>query len=231
MKKLLLCIIVSLLLCAGCTSRLDAEAISDHASDGIVISGLTENDFTVTVGELAALDMVERSASASRSNGQEVHIDANGPLLDTFLRTYGKKQTDFTSIRFSATDNYSIAVSHDVLAGREIVLALGDGGKPLSGDDAPVRVVIPGERAMYWVRHLCRIDFETDTAASMRSQKIVFLETAAGLLHSSDYEYYGETDRVVSVKDLFNAYVGKTDEKTKVNLIASDGLQKNRDKR
>ena len=225
-KKTLVCFFLCLIFfIAGCSSTIDAEAIADYASEQIVISGLTEQDFVITVNDLAALQMVERSASTTRSNGQEVHIDANGPLLDTFLSIYGKNQTDFSRIRFTATDDYSIAVTQDVLAEREIVLALGDGGNPLSEDDIPVRVVIPGERAMYWVRHLCRIDFENDTV-DQRSQKIVFLEKAASLLPSSDYEYYGEMDQVVSVKDLFDTFINSVNDADKVELIAADGLEK-----
>lgn len=225
-KKAWLIILTCLLfLAAGCATEADRRTIADYAADEIVVRGLTEADFSVSISDLAALPTVERSASASRANGEQVHIDAVGPLLDTFLAAYGKSQRDFSSIRFTATDDYSIAVDQDVLSQREIVLAISDGGQPLSADDQPLRVVIPGERAMYWVRHLCRIDFESGTTAAA-CRKVVFLEAATRLLPTSDYEYYGVTDQAVTVNDLLNTFNIADSTVDEVTLSAADGLSK-----
>ena len=145
--------------CGG--GSVDEDSIAAYADAEILVSGLTDSDISVKVSDLAALETVSRAASATRSNGEKVKITAVGPLLDTFLAQYGHMQTDFTRVRFTASDGYVITVDGNVLANRQIILALSDGGKALSAEDEPVRVVIPGERAMYWVRHLSGISFET----------------------------------------------------------------------
>jgi hypothetical protein len=192
----------------------------------IVIQGLAPEEFTVSVGALQGLEAVTRPASARRSNGQTVSVNAVGPLLETWLAPYGKSQKDFSRIRFSANDGYSIAVSREVLENREIILALFDGKSPLSSEDGPVRVIIPGERAMYWVRQLSRISFESGTA-SARPTKLILLEEAAAVLPQMDYEYYGAVDKAVTVSDLFSAYAAEDNKGSFVSLLAADGLEKN----
>ncbi len=217
-------IMLSIFMLISCSDSQDKNAIADYADQKITISGLTDEDFTVTVADLAALDSVERSASAERSNGEKVSIDAVGPLLDTFLAKYSKSQSDFTSIRFTAADKYSIAVGSQVLQNREIVLAVSDGGNALSEDDQPLRVVIPGERAMYWVRHICRIDFVSGETAS-QCRNMVFLESAVKTLKSSDYDYNGVTDKVIADSDLLDKYASEENADT-LTLTAADGLTK-----
>jgi hypothetical protein len=213
---------------AGCARFPDAAVVAAYAEEDILITGLSDADFSVDASVLVDLEQVARSASATRANGEKVSINAQGPLLETFLAQYGKHQADFSRIRFTASDGYSIAVSQDMLKNREIILALADGGKPLSSEDAPVRVVIPGERAMYWVRLLNRIDFESEdgAAGAVQTRKLVFLEEAVRPLPAEDYDYYGAIDRTVTVKALLEAYGLSGDAGGRVYLLASDGLEK-----
>ena len=215
------------LLLLGCQKELNLSDLSVYKDTEITISGLQETDFTITVEDLTALDMVSRKTSAKRANGETVSITAEGPLLDIFLAAYGYKQTDFTRIRFIASDNYSIALTQNVLQNREVILAVADGGSPLKEEDQPVRVVVPGERAMYWVRMLSKISFESGAEASsaVACRKIILLEAAANSLPMQDYEYYGAQDKTVRVTDLFGNYAGGVDA-ANVHLIAGDGLEK-----
>ncbi len=226
-KPVAVCVILllNLLVFAGCQSELDAKNISAYAEEQITISGLLDEDFTITVNDLAALETVSRKTSAKRANGETVSINAVGPLLDTLLAQYGYSQTDFSRIRFTASDKYSIVFSENILQNREIVLAVADGSSALSADDLPVRVVVPGERAMYWVRKLSSISFESDNsgAAVVGCEKIVMLETAAANLPAQQYDYYGSLDQTVAVSDLFNTYAS-SNEAASVYLLASDGL-------
>lgn len=226
MKKTLLPSVILLLLCllCACSAMPQEETLSAYSADTITITGLAEEEFTLTVADLAKLDLVERGASAQRSNGQKVSVDAVGPLLDTLLAQYGKSQSDFSRVRFSANDGYSIAVAEDILDSREIVLALADGDQALPEEDQPVRVVIPGERAMYWLRQLNRIEFESGEA-SVPCVRMVFLSAAVQTLDSEDYLYNGVTDQAVAVNSLLDAYAGGNSA-TAVRLTAADGLVK-----
>ncbi|HZK01610.1 MAG TPA: molybdopterin-dependent oxidoreductase [Anaerovoracaceae bacterium] len=233
MKKYLkICsLLILILLLWGCgggheQSKFQNE-IADYADDKILISGLTEEDFELTAAELMEMETVTRSATASMANGKQVKVKIIGPLLETLLQRYNKSQKDFALIRFSAMDNYSIAVPSDILKNREIILGLMDKGAALPEDDRPVRVVIPEERAMYWVRKLNRIDFETGESAEL-CRKMVFLDTAAQNLPQEDYEYYESLDKVIKTRDLVGKYADINDDSIKnVFLYAGDGLYKN----
>ena len=179
---LLILIAITLCLFAGCgnsaTNQKDLQnKLSAYADQKITISGLTDKDFEITVADLMKLDTVTESAVSNRANGEEVKVKVTGPLLDTFLASYGKTQKNFSVIRFMATDNYSIAASSDILNNRGIILAFMDKGEALVKDEQPVKVIIPGERAMYWVKKLSRIDFETGDAADL-CNKIIVIDTA-----------------------------------------------------
>ncbi|HHX14363.1 MAG TPA: molybdopterin-dependent oxidoreductase [Clostridiales bacterium] len=228
MKKKLtgfVCILfIAALVLSGCGAQVDSDAIAGYEAAEITISGLTEEDFKLSIGELAKLETVSRPATARRSNGEKVSINATGPLLDTFLAQYDMTQNDFASIRFAASDGYAITVDANLLANREIILALSDGGKALSMEDQPLRIVIPGERAMYWVRHLTSISFERETRAAACT-KIMLLESAIPGLQAENYNYYGVTDRVVTLIGLLDMTLGESPaDDEQLGFYAADGL-------
>ncbi len=148
----LVLILILALTVTGC-SKDGKSDVSDYnyLQQKILITGLTNEDFSVTVEELTKLESETVKAEASRFNGEKIKVNPTGPTLDTFLAKYGKKQSDFASVRFTADDQYSIAVPKDILNNRKIILAYADGGKPLSKEAQPIHVIIPEERAMYWV--------------------------------------------------------------------------------
>ncbi len=225
-------LLITALLLTGCSdpvrqqTELRAE-LESYADEKIVISGLQDKDFEISVAELMEFDTVTKSAASNTADGQQVKVKITGPLLNTFLQKYGKSQRDFSVVRFSARDKYSIAVVSDILANRDIILGFMDKGKALIGEDRPVRVVIPEERAMYWVRMLNRIDFETGESARL-AEKIIFLETASEYLPQEDYEYYERPDKVIKTRDLIGKYADINDTAIKnVFMVAADGLKKN----
>jgi len=225
-------VLLALLFGAGCgSSALGPEELKNklaaYGDEKIVISGLEDQDFEISVADLTDLEPVTKSAVSNRANGEQVKVKATGPLLDTFLKKYGKSQKDFSLIRFSAKDQYSIAVPADILANRDIILALMNEGEPLAQEDRPVHVIIPGERAMYWVRMLNRIEFATGETAQL-CQKIIFLDTAAKNLPQEDYQYYESMDKVIKTRDLIGKYADINDSTVKsVFMAAGDGLKKN----
>jgi hypothetical protein len=187
----------------------------------IAVTGLPDGDITVSIGDIAALENVTEKAEATRSNGTTVEITAVGPTLDTFLAQYGVSQTDYASIRFTATDGYAIAIPKELLERRTIILAYQNGDKPLGEDAAPLQIVVPGERAMYWARMLEKIELR-QAGASTLSDKIVFLDAALPELKGAYSQEEGGD--IVGTKDLTERFGGGAGE---VTMIASDGLTKN----
>lgn len=230
-------VLSTLLVLTGCSGNLAELFGSAPTSDSgsydnqkILIHGLQDQDLEVTVGELKKLPTVTQHAEATQSNGVKIKVDATGPLLDSFLQQYGKSQNDFSRIRLTAKDNYSIAVPADVLKNRQIILSYINDGKSLKEEWQPLRVVIPGERSMYWVNDMVRIDFETGEVGKS-AQKVVLLETAVKNLPQEDYPYFESVDKAVKTKDLIAKY-GDLDDQTVTNvyLKAGDGLLKNETK-
>ena len=174
---LLLLVIVAVLGYLNYRAVSAARSSSLYSAGQILIHGLQDQDFDITLGDLKKLPAVTRYAEATQSNGEEIRVEATGPLLDTLLKEYGKSQQDFSRIRFTARDNYSIAVPSDILKNRQIILSYINDGKPLEDDWQPIRVVIPGEMAMYWVKDMIRIDFETGSD-KLPAKKLVFLDAA-----------------------------------------------------
>ncbi|MCG9967280.1 molybdopterin-dependent oxidoreductase [Pelotomaculum terephthalicicum JT] len=230
--SLLLVILALMVTMAACDSKKDVPANAPGPFDDqkIVVSGLLERDFEITQGDLKKLAAVTKHAESTRSNGEKVIVDATGPLLETFLKEYGKTQKDFSRIRFTAGDKYSIAVPQEILASRLVILSYVNDGRPLEDDYQPVRIVIPGERAMYWVKNLIRMDFETG-ADQKPPNKVVFLETAAKNLPQEDYQYYDSVDKAIKTQDLIAEYADINDTVVaNVFMKAGDGLQKNETK-
>ncbi|MBR5429212.1 MAG: molybdopterin-dependent oxidoreductase [Firmicutes bacterium] len=225
---LLLQLLLLAVVCTACgAASVDASDFAGYAEAQILISGLEDEDFYISVAELGELPAVSRAASATRANGDKVSITAVGPLLDTLLEEHGHRQTDFDHIRFGATDGYAITIEQNLLAKREIILAVMDGSSPLTADDQPLRVVIPGERAMYWVRHVNSISFEQGESAAA-CHGVLLLESACSRLEQTDYDYYGVTDQAIYLSGLVSLAEGDAaaDDEL-IGFYAADGLEQN----
>ncbi|MEN6390026.1 MAG: molybdopterin-dependent oxidoreductase [Syntrophomonas sp.] len=221
---LVLTIMLTLGACGGKTDPAGSPAGPDDEQK-LLITGLQDKDYEISVGELKKLAPVTKKAEASRANGETVKVKATGPLLEDVLKQKGKSIKDYSTVRFTARDGYSIAVPPDILKSCSIILAYEIDGKALDAESQPIRVVIPGERAMYWVRMLARIDLETGDQQTAIN-KVVFLETAVVNLPQEDYQYYDSLDRAIKTKDLVDSYAG-ADRVKKVFIKAGDGLYKN----
>jgi hypothetical protein len=147
------------LLFCSCGNAVKVEAdISAYGDTPITISGLLDEDFTVTPNELAMLDCVAMDESGKTEKAGSFSIV--GPLLDTFLAQYGKSRSDFQKIRFFASDEYRITLKDKYLADdKTIVLSIANGNDPLSEGHQPLRLFIPKVQSSYWIYAVIRIEF------------------------------------------------------------------------
>jgi DMSO/TMAO reductase YedYZ molybdopterin-dependent catalytic subunit len=226
----MLAVVAAAALLAGCSA--DASSLP-YLEDEVVVKGLTDEDFTVTISDLTQMEAVSKKAEGQRSNGDIVKLTAVGPTLASFVEKYGggKPLSEFSAVRFTSLDGYSVAVPREILEKREVVLAYMDGSKKFDkGQSAPLRAVVLGERAMYWARMVCEISFETGTSATV-TDKVVFLDTALPLLGETKGSYSEEEGGdIVSTIDILLKYGGMPgdgDSGAKVYMAASDGLKKN----
>ena len=233
---LVLTLVVSI---CGCSSSSGNETSSESTSGDswtITLTGLTDGDKSITLGELKKLDSVTERAEANRSNGDKVKIKATGPLLSTVLDELGIDISEYNTVRFNAEDGYSIAIPPDILKKSDIIIAYADGGKALSEDDGPVRSVVVGQRAMYWVRMLKSIDFESDAGVQVPN-RVIFLDTLFNNLQSvqeiekESVDINGSSQECISTSRLIAQYADINDNTVQnVYMNASDGLSKNEKK-
>lgn len=223
MKKkflLIFCLFLVALAAAACGADEADLSINDDAT--ILIHGLMPEDFEISMAELKEYEIVTESAVATRYNGEEIKVKITGALLNTLLADYGYKQTDFKTIRFYGNDGYAIALDSNVLQNDDIIIGYYDGGKPIDAENGPFRSVVPGERAMYWVRMLYQIDFENGEGAE-NVEKVIFVDEAANVIGTSDYN--GTTDQAIAAKSLVDKYAA-AETAERVFMLAADGLQK-----
>lgn len=142
--------------CCACGSK--TADISAYGDVPITISGLTEEEFTITANELAGLECVSRTATGATAKAGTVN--ATGPLLDTFLAQYGYEPSDFYKIRFLCADNYKAVLRGDYLTDYEVVMAISSGSEPLPEGCRPMRLLIPEAESNLWAYSVVRIEFE-----------------------------------------------------------------------
>ena len=127
-------------------------------------------------------------------------------------------------MRIVATDGYSINVPKDILAARDIILAYEMDGKALDKDNSPIRVFIPNERAMYWVRMVSDLQMEK-TMEKGKVTGIVVMDSAYKNADYEDYELIGQKYKTINIYNIIKSYPGSGGDIVLMN--AADGLLKN----
>lgn len=157
-RKFPLLWVCALLLLCGCGGGTQVKAdLSSYGDTPITISGLTEEEFTVTPNQLKQLKCIKQNVTGSSAKAGSV--SAVGPTLDTFLAQYGKQKSDFARIRFIASDAYQIGFLPEALEQYEFILAVANGDQPLNENQLPLWLVVPGADSAKWVRMVVRIEF------------------------------------------------------------------------
>ena len=149
---------IATLLLASCTSSRKNADISEYIDDEITISGLLDDEFTVTPRDLLKLEQVSQTQKGATEKAGTVN--ASGPLLNTFLAEYGCTASDFNKIRFIAKDAYRTLLRGKYLTDYDVIMALSSGEDPLAEDLRPMRLLIPGAESSMWIYGVVRIEFE-----------------------------------------------------------------------
>ena len=199
---------------------------TDATTEGIILAGIGGGDIKVTIDEIKELKKVNEDVISLSSSGEETELNISGGLLEELLIKHNVSQTELDSIRITATDGYSMEIPSEILKNRDIVLTYEVEGEPLLKEDEPLRIVIPEERAMYWVRSVSKIEVvEKKTAAGKQVEKVLIFDAAISNLDKQDYEYYEDLDKAIKIDDLLSEFIPEGEEQ--ILIKASDGLQRN----
>ncbi len=156
-----------------------------------------------------------------------------GVLFADVLSSIGREKGELNSIRLRAGDGYSVEVPGPILLNREIILAYEIDEEPLFEGTRPIRVFIPEEEAMYWVRNTVEISLNSKeevkeaharetTAQEDGLEKIYFFETMFSVLEEIDYPE-GENQKAVRAEDL----LADIEPSETVYMLATDDFEKN----
>lgn len=187
-------------------------------SQAVTITGLSGNEIVLSGAELKSMESVERKAISINSKGEKSETTAKGVLLSSILKKYNTSIDQYNSMVASSSDGYSIEIPSDILHKRDIVIAY-----EINGDPVDLRIVVPDERAMYWVKFLSKLELLSEMKSSETAYAVI-LETAVKQLKPESYKYYDSQDKAVSIDSIIKKYI--TDTPDFVQLVAGD-LNKN----
>lgn len=206
---------------AGCGGNTEPPI---DAGERILLVQNGQADIEVTVASLKELTPVIMDVESVNSDGEINTFSIKGALFSDVLARNGKTQQDLNAIRLVAGDGYSIEVIKDILVARDIILAYEIDGEPLKDDVKPVRIIIPDERAMYWVRNLMRIEIY-EPAEVTAITELHIIESTVVDLASVEYLYDGSLDQGVKTTDIVQWDTTKL--LPTVRFFTTDGMDKN----
>jgi len=198
-KKFCALLLTACLLSAlfSCNDNTQEQPQTDTAE--ITFTGLPEGDFTLTAAQLKSdYEITELEASTVKSDGEERLVHAKGVLLEAVLQKHGVSQKDFGAITTEGDGGesvYSITIQDDILHSRDILIAF-----EIDGEAIQPRVVIPGERAMYWTKFLSAIKFESQSKPKEVTKTLSLDEIIEKLKpRAENYKYYDSICKALPV--------------------------------
>jgi DMSO/TMAO reductase YedYZ molybdopterin-dependent catalytic subunit len=220
-------LVLAVLLAAACilgACGAPEQAAPSASGENVVITGLDKGDIALTIGDIKAAKTFSGKVEGADSAGKPVKYDIKGAYFGDILEKNGYKQQDLAGIRIVASDGYSIEVPHDILAARDVIFAYEMDGKALDKDNAPMRVFIPNERAMYWVRMASKIEVLAEEAADTVNG-IFLMESLYSPADYADYEFIGQKYKTLDTKKILSDNPGSGGDV--VLITGADGLLKN----
>lgn len=202
--------------------------------DVIVINCDLHGEKEFKVEELMEFESVEEEIIRRDNEGQIYdRYPIKGVLFRDVLASIDRDKKELKGFRVTAGDGYSVEVPRNIFIDRDVILAYEIDNEPLYEGTRPIRVFIPGEEAMYWVRNAVQITLNTDeeamekkdpetTSESDQTARIFFFESLVLNLEEIDYPE-GEDQKAVTAGDLL-AGISASDT---VYMLATDGFDKN----
>jgi len=213
------CLCLALFACGKGAGQADYSILEGIS---IAVSGLPGGEFTVDAARLPYdFAQAEREALSVNSLGEERQRQAKGVLLETILQLHGASQGDYARAEAVSGDGYAIAIPAEVLHGRDILIAY-----ELDGGVIEPRLVVPGERAMYWVKSLRGIELIAGAESVAIEKEVSLADLIAGLLDRAEDYKYGDADcKALPIALLLEA--AGAERADFVTITAADGLVKN----
>src|SRR6056297_1145657 len=165
------------------TMILNTGVIADEGE--FMISNLKGKDITINLKELKELPIVEETAISADEGDDKNVYEVKGVLLSDLLSSKGVSKNDLKAIRLIAGDGYQIDISENILKQRKLILTFEINGEPLYEKSKPIRVIIPNEMSMYWLKNLKEIRI-VEMVETVNIRSLYFLETVVSELEKNE---------------------------------------------
>jgi len=184
----------------------------------------TEGFIRLTMDELKKYPTVKEPAVLINSLGNKEDMVVEGPLLSEVLKKLGVQLADYQGIGVTGRDGYYALMSKELLDKRKVILAYRFNDREITKVDKPVRVVVPDELGVYWVRMVSNIDLYTDIPdKDIKSVKI--FDPLTRDIEPYLYEYYGSKDKAIEIGKIL-AKFDYVNPEGFFTMVSSDGLVK-----
>ncbi len=192
--------------------------------NSFIIRWGTDEFIRVTMDELRKYPTVKEPAVLINSLGTKEDMVVEGPLLSEVLKKHGIQLSDYKGIGVTGLDGYYALMSKELLDKRKVIMAYRFNDQDITKVDKPVRVVVPEELGVYWVRMVSNIDLYTDIPAkNIKSVKIFAPLTRD--IEPYMYEYYGSKDKAIEVGKIL-AKFDYVNPEGFFTMVSSDSLVK-----
>ncbi|AOY76625.1 FMN-binding protein [Clostridium formicaceticum] len=189
------------------------------------IHGGKKGPIKITMEELKQFPTVESHTTLRKSTGTEISITVEGPTLDVVLAHFGENLKDYNGIGVTARDGYYALVPKEIMDTRQVILGYIFDGEEIADNEKPIRVIIPDEFGVYWVKMVYTIDLYNHIS----EKDILSVKMFDALTRDITpymYEYYGSKDASIEVGEIL-AKLEEVDSKGFFTMVSSDGLLKN----
>ncbi len=183
------------------------------------------NSIRINTEDLAKYEQVSVETILQRTTGVKIDIEASGPSLKDVLEKNGIDIADYEAIGITGRDNYYTMISKDIIENRDIILGIRFDGEEILREEKPVRIVVPDEMGVYWVKMVNRIDlYESISPKNIENVHIFHALTRD--IEPYYYEYYGSKDKSYLVGKILSKF-SYVDPNGFFTMAGSDGLIKN----
>ena len=197
----------------------ESEVILD---DTIVINSEAQGEVEFTIEDLMEFEEVTEEITRRDDGEVTERYPVTGVLLTDVLASMDIELSALESVRINAGDGYSVEVPNAILES-PVILAYKIDGEPLFDDTRPIRVFIPGQEAMYWVKNTVEISLSGETVQEEESvlQEIRFMETVFAGLEKVDYQGNDGSEAIRTA-----ALMSDISQESDLKMLATDGFEK-----